>query len=157
MNILLVFLLTIHVMVSFLMIIAVLMQRPRSEGLGAAFGGGMTDNIFGAQTTNVLAKATTILGITFFVLTLGIAMIYSRTGTQQTTIQRELMEMAPAVPAEAPTGAPGGTVIVDEVVVEPEVAPEATPVPEAATPVEETPPAVTEGDATPVEPTPTPE
>ena len=47
-------LLVIHVLVSLLIVFLVLMQRPKNEGLGAAFGGGVTDNLFGAQTTNVL-------------------------------------------------------------------------------------------------------
>ena len=59
-------LLTIHVIVSLLIVLLVLMQRPKSEGLGAAFGGGMTENLFGAQTSNVLANATRWLGGIFF-------------------------------------------------------------------------------------------
>jgi len=123
MNILLHILLTLHVAVSVLIVLAVLMQRPRSEGLGAAFGGGMTDNLFGAQTTHVLAKFTTIMGITFFVITLGLAMIYSRGGgAGQTQIQRELLQMTPpaaATDAKAPAAA--GSVVVDEVIGEPDV------------------------------------
>ena len=42
-------LLAIHVLVSLLIILLVLMQRPKNEGLGAAFGGGMTDNLFDAN------------------------------------------------------------------------------------------------------------
>ena len=59
-------LLALHVLVSLLIVLVVLMQRPKNEGLGAAFGGGMTDNLFGAQTTNVLQKFTRLLGGTFF-------------------------------------------------------------------------------------------
>ncbi|MFY8217325.1 MAG: preprotein translocase subunit SecG [Chthoniobacterales bacterium] len=122
MNILLYILLTIHVAVSVLIVLAVLMQRPRSEGLGAAFGGGMTDNLFGAQTTHVLAKFTTVMGITFFVLTLALAMIYSRTGVGQTQIQRELLQITPpaAVAPDATAPAAGGSVVVDEVMPESE-------------------------------------
>ena len=40
-------LLVIHVIVSLLIILLVLMQRPKNEGLGAAFGGGTTDQLFG--------------------------------------------------------------------------------------------------------------
>ena len=29
-----------------MLVLVVLMQRPRSEGLGSAFGGGITDNVF---------------------------------------------------------------------------------------------------------------
>ena len=56
MNLLINILLAIYVFVALLMMLVILMQRPKSEGLGAAFGGGVTENIFGAQTTNVLVK-----------------------------------------------------------------------------------------------------
>ena len=56
-NALIVFLIVILAIVCLLMIFAVLMQRPKQEGLGAAFGGGITDQVWGAQTTNVLQKA----------------------------------------------------------------------------------------------------
>ena len=69
-NIFINLLLVVHVLVCLLIVVAVLMQRPKNEGLGAAFGGGMTDSLFGAQTTNVLATITRWLGALFFVLTL---------------------------------------------------------------------------------------
>jgi preprotein translocase subunit SecG len=68
-------LLTILVVVCILLTLVVLMQRPKNEGLGAAFGSGMTENIFGAQTATVLTKATVYLGVTFFVLTLLLTML----------------------------------------------------------------------------------
>jgi preprotein translocase subunit SecG len=98
------FLLVIHVVVSLLIVFIVLMQRPKSEGLGAAFGGGMTDNLFGAQTTNVLQKFTRVLGGIFFALTLLLSMLYSRqarTGNQS-IIQQQLTN-APAPKADAGT------------------------------------------------------
>jgi preprotein translocase subunit SecG len=107
MHILLYFLLTLHVLVCLLMVLVVLMQRPRNEGLGAAFGSGMTDNIFGAQTTNVLAKFTTWLGGTFFVLTLALAMVYARLYSGNTSLEKQLMNLPqPAAAAAAPTPAP---------------------------------------------------
>ena len=69
MNILINVLLAIDMLVAVLMTLVILMQRPKSEGLGAAFGGGVTENIFGAQTTNVLTKFTGWLAGIFFVLT----------------------------------------------------------------------------------------
>lgn len=101
-------LLTVHVMVCVLMVLTVLMQRPRNEGLGAAFGGGMTDNIFGAQTTNVLAKFTTWLGGAFFVLTLVLAMLFARTSSPQASqITEELMSMPePAAAVDKATETP---------------------------------------------------
>src|SRR4030095_6171665 len=69
-------LLVIHVLISLLIILLVLMQRPKNEGLGAAFGGGMTENLFGAQTTNVLQTITRWLGGIFFALTLLLSYLY---------------------------------------------------------------------------------
>ena len=77
-NALIVFLIVILAIVCFLMIFAVLMQRPKQEGLGAAFGGGITDQVWGAQTTNVLQKATVILAITFFVITLILSVLVAK-------------------------------------------------------------------------------
>jgi preprotein translocase subunit SecG len=54
-------LLVIFLIVCVLMTLIILMQRPKQEGLGAAFGGGMTDQMFGARTTDVLQKARSIL------------------------------------------------------------------------------------------------
>lgn len=112
MSVLIPILITFHVLVCLLMIGVVLMQRPKNEGLGAAFGGGMTENIFGAQTTHVLQRFTVWLGIIFFILTLSLAIIYAKRGTGETSIQKELLAQpiptAPATPAatgEAQTNA----------------------------------------------------
>ena len=61
-----------------LMVFIILMQRPKQEGLGAAFGGGVTDQMWGAQTTNVLQKATVTLAIIFFVITLILAVLVGK-------------------------------------------------------------------------------
>ena len=68
-------LLVIFVVVCLLMTLLVLMQRPKQEGLGAAFGGGVTDQVFGARTTNVLQRGTVYLGSLFFLLSLTLAVL----------------------------------------------------------------------------------
>lgn len=68
-------LLVIFVIVCLLMTLLVLMQRPKQEGLGAAFGGGVTDQVFGARTTNVLQRGTVYLGSLFFLLSLTLAVL----------------------------------------------------------------------------------
>src|SRR4249920_825436 len=90
-------LLALHVIVCLLLVLVVLMQLPRSEGLGAAFGGAVTENIFGAQTTHVLAKFTVWLGVAFFAITLLLAIAYSQRERGRTPLQRELLN--PAAPA----------------------------------------------------------
>lgn len=97
-------LLVIHVLVSLLIILLVLMQRPKNEGLGAAFGGGMTENLFGAQTTNVLQTITRWLGGIFFGLTLLLSYLYVKQTHQGSSIQRQLS--APTTIPAAATPAP---------------------------------------------------
>ncbi len=78
-------LLVVFVIVCLLMALLILMQRPKQEGLGAAFGGGVTDQVFGARTTNVLQKGTVYLGSMFFILSLTLAILIGKQ-TQQKTL-----------------------------------------------------------------------
>jgi preprotein translocase subunit SecG len=112
MNVLINVFLAIDMLVAVLMTLVILMQRPKSEGLGAAFGGGVTENIFGAQTTNVLTKFTGWLAGIFFVLTFVLGVLYARRSASDSSLHRELMGMPAATPAAsvAPaTGLPGST------------------------------------------------
>src|ERR1051325_11516401 len=105
MNILLNLLLALFVFVSLLMVLVILMQRPKSEGLGAAFGGGVTENIFGAQTTNVLVKFTTWLAVIFFVLTFALSILNAHKSTAGSAFRRELMKNQAAPPTSPAPGA----------------------------------------------------
>jgi preprotein translocase subunit SecG len=112
MNILINVVLAIDMLVAVLMTLVILMQRPKSEGLGAAFGGGVTENIFGAQTTNVLTKFTGWLAGIFFVLTFVLGLLYAQRSSSDSGLRRELMAMPTAAPAVSPapaTGSPGST------------------------------------------------
>jgi preprotein translocase subunit SecG len=71
-------LIVVNVIVSIMLIFVVLLQRPKSEGLGAAFGGDTASNIFGAQTTNVLVNLTRWLAGIFMVGTLLLSILYSK-------------------------------------------------------------------------------
>jgi preprotein translocase subunit SecG len=128
-------LVAIHIIVSLLIILVVLMQRPKSEGLGAAFGGGMTENLFGAQTSNVLANFTRVLGGIFFGLTLILSILYAKQSTQHSSIQAAAIEAAEARASASPT--PGaapltGTTGLSGTLTVPAVAP-AIPLPSAPT------------------------
>src|SRR4029450_10460974 len=106
MNLLINFCLVLFVLVAALMVLVILMQRPKSEGLGAAFGAGVTENIFGAQTTNVLVKFTTWLAGVFFALTFALSVLYAHHSTASSAFRRELMKTQ-AAPQTSP--APAGT------------------------------------------------
>ena len=119
MSILINLLLCLWIFVALLMVLVILMQRPKSEGLGAAFGGAVTENIFGAQTTNVLVKFTAWLAGFFFVLTFALSILYARKASGDSTLRRELMKQqtapvgaaSPATSATpaAPAGSPSSS------------------------------------------------
>jgi len=121
MQILINFLLAIYVLIALLMVLVILMQRPKSEGLGAAFGGGVTENIFGAQTTNVLVKFTGWLTGMFFVLTFALSVLYAHKTSRDTGLRSELLKQqsaaqpsaspAPANPNAPAVPAPGAPIV----------------------------------------------
>jgi preprotein translocase subunit SecG len=109
MNFLINLFLVLYVLVALLMMLVILMQRPKSEGLGAAFGGGVTENIFGAQTTNVLVKFTGWMAGVFFALTFALSILYAHKNTTgDSAFRRELLksQSAPQTTSPAPTVAP---------------------------------------------------
>src|SRR6266536_6280114 len=118
MSILINLLLGLWIFVALLMVLVILMQRPKSEGLGAAFGGAVTENIFGAQTTNVLVKFTSWLAGVFVGLTCALSILYAHQSTADSAFRRAVMksqaapQTAPApttgqpLPGSSPTAAP---------------------------------------------------
>ena len=94
---------SILLIVCALLLLVVLMQRPKQEGLGAAFGAQMTDQAFGAQTTDVLKKGTVLFGTLFMVLCFVLAVLMNARFQQQ---KSELGQDGAATPAPAVTEAP---------------------------------------------------
>jgi preprotein translocase subunit SecG len=100
----------ILVIVCVLMTLIILMQRPKQEGLGAAFGGGVTDQVFGARTTNVLQRGTVYLGTTFFILSLLLAILIGQKNKTKTLVsakevaaqQEKAKELAKPVEVKVP-------------------------------------------------------
>ncbi len=102
----------VEVIVSLLLILVVLMQRPRQEGLGASFGDAAASQVWGAQTTNVLQKFTVWLAVILFGLTLLLAVLVSRTHTGGKT--EKIFgdaKPAPAAPAAATPDAEAAKVV----------------------------------------------
>ncbi len=112
----------LHVLIAVLLLLIIMIQRPRQEGLGAAFGGGMLDQLAGAQTTNVLQRGTVYIAVIFFLNTILIAWLMAHRTKQanKSALLAAPAAEAPAVPATAtpaptpvtvPTPAPAPTPI----------------------------------------------
>lgn len=83
----------VNVLVCLLIILLVLLQRPKDQGLGAAFGGDTASNIFGAQTTNVLATLTRWLCGIFLGLCLLIAVLGTHDKNRQGKISAYIKDL----------------------------------------------------------------
>lgn len=112
MSILLGILTFILIVISLFLILVVLAQKAKNDGgMGAAMGGGMAESAFGADTSNVLSKATINSSIAFFILAFALYLgrIYQRahatsTGEALPTIAAPaaVKPAAPALPAPKP-------------------------------------------------------
>jgi preprotein translocase subunit SecG len=108
MSVILAILTFVLILVSFFLIIVVLMQKAKSDGgMGGVLGGGAAEATFGAETSNVLSRATINAAIVFFVLSFALYLgwIYqlkhgSHGGGALPTIA------VPAQPALPPAGLP---------------------------------------------------
>ncbi len=140
MNLLIGFLLFVLIVNALLLIFIVLLQRPRSEGLGTAFAGGMVERVAGAQATDVLGKITTWMGGSFFFLTVLLSFLYAHQSQKQTKISKQLrgapVPVAVASPSPSPSPSlaplvpvPGGSPAVVVATPTPEASPIASPLP----------------------------
>ena len=103
MTILIDILIVLFVGLSLLLVLAILMQRSKQDGLGAAFGGGLTETVFGAQTSAVLVRFTSWLTGAFFLLAIVLAYLTSHRSAEsklhkslQQGLQQPAAETAPA-------------------------------------------------------------
>lgn len=113
-----VFLTLLHVLICIGLIMTVLMQSAKGEGLAGAFGGsGITGAVFGGRgAATFLSKATTVLAIAFFLSCIMLSFLSPGTGgggRESSAIQREAQRRttegtAPAtsVPGTAPQEQP---------------------------------------------------
>ena len=121
----------LHVMAAVFLVIVVLLQQGKGADIGAAFGAGSSQTLFGSRGAgNFLTKLTTGFVIVFMATSMGLSYL----GTERSgLIDVEGARPATPAPADAPQ-AP---------------APDATPAPEGATPAPDAAPAPADPSAAP--------
>ena len=92
----------IHVLVALFIIVLVLMQKSSEQGVGAAFGGGMTETVFGAGTTTALVRLTIWCACLLLATTLILAILHSHRGTTGRSLMERNLATQPAAPASQP-------------------------------------------------------
>jgi preprotein translocase subunit SecG len=98
MNFLLIFVVVVHIIVSFFLIGVVLLQQGRSADLAGAFGGQGSQTAFGPRAAaNVLTRLTTWSAIIFMLTSITLTVLYSRS----TTGSKSVLETTQSAPAKS--------------------------------------------------------
>jgi preprotein translocase subunit SecG len=96
------FLISLHVIVSGILILMVLLQKGKGADIGAAFGGA-SQTVFGPRgTASFLAKLTTGAAILFMVTSLGLALTTAKKSSIMEGVKPAQTQTAPAVPLAPP-------------------------------------------------------
>lgn len=102
----------VHVLVAVVLVVLVLMQKSSEQGVGAAFGGQMTETVFGGSITP-LVRMTIWCACILLATTLLLAVLHARrsnSGGDGSSLSRRLTQTAPASAAPmaplAPTAPP---------------------------------------------------
>ncbi len=86
----------IHVIVAVALIFIVLLQTGRGSEIGAAFGGGSSQTLFGSSgSSGFMTKLTTAAVVIFMVTSLGLAYIYSHREAALKVAPAQTEEKAP--------------------------------------------------------------
>lgn len=105
MSILISILLIVEVLAAFLLIVVILAQKSKDQGLGMAFGSGMGESLFGSRAGNVLTRMTITLSAVFMVTTILLGILFANGKTGSGSVMDKADRQAPVVPM-APMAAP---------------------------------------------------
>ena len=86
----------------------ILLQQGKGADIGAAFGSGASQTLFGSRgSANFLTRTTAVLGTVFFLSNLGLAWLYAQRTTPTSVTKSVVMEQpakaeTPAAPTDVP-------------------------------------------------------
>ena len=90
----------VHILVSVLLILIVLLQTGRGADLGAAFGGGSSQTLFGSSGPGgFLTKITTGVAVIFMATSIGLAYFSSHRSAASVVKETQPPKTAPAPPS----------------------------------------------------------
>jgi len=102
-------LLVVHILVSASLIGLVLIQRGKGAEVGAAFGSGASNTVFGSRgSASFLTRATAVLATLFFIISLSLAFTASHK-TEVKSATELAVPAAPSAPASQPESPPAGS------------------------------------------------
>ena len=95
-------LLIVEALSAFLLIVVILAQKSKDQGLGMAFGGGMGESLFGSRAGNVLTRMTVTLASVFMATTILLGILFARGGTSSGSVMEKADREMPMAASSAP-------------------------------------------------------
>jgi preprotein translocase subunit SecG len=93
----------IYVVIAFVMIVLILMQRGAGAQAGSSFGAGASGTVFGSQgSANFLSRATAVCATLFFLISIGMGIYISHGGRAKPTAGGLMSEFATPAAAKTP-------------------------------------------------------
>jgi preprotein translocase subunit SecG len=101
----------VHVIIASGLILIVLLQSGKGADIGAAFGGGSSQTVFGGRgAATFLSKLTTVLAVLFMVMSIALTIVSAQRGTSSVVPEdapKPAAKSEPVAPApSAPPAAP---------------------------------------------------
>lgn len=80
----------VHIIVAIVLVSMVMLQQGKGADVGAAFGSGASNTVFGARgSANFLSRTTAVLAVIFFVTSLSLAYFVTGKTKNESVIDRE--------------------------------------------------------------------
>jgi preprotein translocase subunit SecG len=93
----------VHILVSVLMIMVILLQTGKGAEMGAAFGGGYSQTLFGsAGPVGFLNKITTVVAVVFMLTSLLLAFLATHPPTTKSLVDEVPQQEVPLTPTPGP-------------------------------------------------------
>ncbi len=87
----------LHVFIAIVLMLVVLIQRGKGADIGAAFGGGSSQTVFGGRgATTLLHKITAVMAVLFMLSSLTLAILASKRGSSSVILEERPGASAPA-------------------------------------------------------------
>ncbi len=96
----------LHMLIAFVLVLVILLQSGKGADMGAAFGGGSSQTVFGGRgAATFLSKLTTAVTILFMLSSLFLAVYVGRSGTSSVITEERARQAAPSPAPPAPPAA----------------------------------------------------